>query len=282
MPGARTLKYDDHRRAMAAKRAQDTASGQEIDDPPAVGNRKQRERVVASLERFLKVCFPWAFYLKWSADHLRAIDKIERAIREGGLFALAMPRASGKTTIVERAALWAMLTGLRQFVCLIGATEKHCERILKNLMTELQLNDLLFDLFPEVCYPIRMLENEPRRCKGQKCRGVNTSIVWTASELVLPTLPDTLAGPGNGAVVSVRGITGAIRGQSFTTPGGRILRPSFVLIDDPLTREAAESESQCATREAIVAGDILGMAGPDVRISAVMPCTVIRKGDMAD
>src|SRR5262245_31670397 len=143
MPAARTLKYDEHRRAMAAKRAQETASGQEIDDPPAIVNRKRRDKAFADLERFLKLYFPWAFYMRWSADHLRAIARIERAIREGGLFALAMPRASGKTTIVERAALWAMLTGLRQFVCIIGATEKHCERILKNLMTELQGNDLL-------------------------------------------------------------------------------------------------------------------------------------------
>lgn len=255
---------------------------QEIGPPPEVGNPERRAKCEASLERFLKLYFPWAFSLKWSGDHIRVIGQIERAVIEGGLFALAMPRGTGKTTICERAALWSILTGRRRFVTLVGATEKHAEAILKSQMTELQYNDLLLEDFPEVCYPIRMLENEPRRCKGQKCQGLGTNIVWTAAQLVLPTLPEELARAGNGAIVSVCGITGAIRGQKHTTTKGEILRPSFVLIDDPQTRESAESESQCANREAIIAGDVLGMAGPGQKISAVMPCTVIRRGDMAD
>ncbi|MFN7291962.1 MAG: hypothetical protein ACK5ST_01420, partial [bacterium] len=40
--------------------------------------------------------------------------------------------------------------------------------------------------------------------------------------------------------------------------------------------------SQCATRESILAGAILGLAGPGKKISGIMPCTVIRPGDMAD
>lgn len=255
---------------------------QEIGPPPEVVNPARRAACEASLERFLKLYFPWAFSLKWSQDHIRVIGQIERAVIEGGLFALAMPRGTGKTTICERAALWAILTGRRRFVTLVGATEKHAETILKSQMTELQYNDLLLEDFPEVCHAIRRLENEPRRCKGQKCQGQGTNIVWTASQLVMPTLPEEFARPGNGAIVSVCGITGAIRGQKHTTTKGEILRPSFVLIDDPQTRESAESESQCASREAIIAGDVLGMAGPGQKISAVMPCTVIRRGDMAD
>jgi hypothetical protein len=37
-----------------------------------------------------------------------------------------------------------------------------------------------------------------------------------------------------------------------------------------------------ATRESILAGAILGLAGPGKKISGIMPCTVIRPGDMAD
>ena len=46
------------------------------------------------------------------------IAKVEQAVLRGGLFAMAMPRGSGKTTLAETACIWAMLTGAREFVCL--------------------------------------------------------------------------------------------------------------------------------------------------------------------
>jgi DNA invertase Pin-like site-specific DNA recombinase len=52
--------------------------------------------------------------------------------------------------------------------------------------------------------------------------------------------------------------------------------------DDPQTDESARSLSQCATRESILAGAVLGLAGPGKKISGIMPCTVIRPSDMAD
>ena len=56
----------------------------------------------------------------------------------------------------------------------------------------------------------------------------------------------------------------------------------LVVLDDPQTDESARSLSQCANREAILAGAVLGLAGPGKKISGIMPCTVIRPGDMAD
>lgn len=63
---------------------------------------------------------------------------------------------------------------------------------------------------------------------------------------------------------------------------GQSVRPSLVVIDDPQTDESSRSLSQCATRESILAGAVLGLAGPGKKIAGVMPCTVIRPGDMAD
>ena len=60
------------------------------------------------------------------------------------------------------------------------------------------------------------------------------------------------------------------------------MRPSLVVLDDPQTDESARSISQCATRESILAGAVLGLAGPGKKISGIMPCTVIRPDDMAD
>ncbi|XZE35802.1 terminase gpA endonuclease subunit [Pirellulaceae bacterium SH501] len=93
----------------------------------------------------------------------------------------------------------------------------------------------------------------------------------------------TIAGShASGAIIKVAGLTGRIRGMKFKRPDGKTVRPSLVVLDDPQTDESARSLSQCANREAILAGAVLGLAGPGKKISGIMPCTVIRPGDMAD
>jgi hypothetical protein len=126
------------RNAAASKTERDIAPGW-----PGWGNRHRRRKCRASLRLFLKTYFPDAFCLPWSPDHLRVIDKIEAAVLRGGLFALAMPRGSGKSTICERAMLWALLYGFRRFGCLIGATERAAELMLEHVKRELLFNERL-------------------------------------------------------------------------------------------------------------------------------------------
>ena len=95
----------------------------------------------------------------------------------------------------------------------------------------------------------------------------------------MPTIPGSKA---SGAIIKVAGITGRIRGMKFKRADGHSVRPSLVVLDDPQTDESARSLSQCATRESILAGAVLGLAGPGKKIAGIMPCTVIRPGDMAD
>ena len=228
---------------------------------------------------FCETYFPATFHIAWCDDHLAAIASIERAVLRGGLYALAMPRGSGKSTLSEIAALWAMLYGHRQFVALIGADEGHAVSMLDSIKTELAESDRLHADFPAACEPIRRLEGIANRTAGQLCNGVRTQITWTQKEIVLPTVAGSVA---SGAIVRVAGITGRIRGMKFKRPDGVSVRPSLVVIDDPQTDESARSFSQCAAREAILSGAVLGLAGPGSKISGIMPCTVIRPGDMAD
>jgi hypothetical protein len=137
----------------------------------------------------------------------------------------------------------------------------------------------LLDDFPEVVYPIQCLDGIANRCNGQLYKGERTHIGWTAREIVLPTMPGSVA---SGAIIKVAGITGRIRGMKYKRADGHTVRPTLVVLDDPQTDESARSLSQCATREGILAGAILGLAGPGKKISGIMPCTVIRPGDMAD
>ena len=268
--------YWSHRNADRSEDARD------IGPPPQVVNAERRKVCEGDLALFLKTYFPAAFPLPWCEDHLRVISVLQSSITEGGLFAMAMPRGSGKTTMSIRAAIYAILYGFRRFVCLIAASEPSAKRLLRSLQDELRFNELLAEDFPEALHSLRALEGEPRRCKGQMINGFRTETVWSAQQVRFPTLPPPLTSPSQGAAISVAGITGEVRGQQVTRVDGTVIRPEFVILDDPQTRESAMSEAQCAFREGVISSDVLGMAGPGVKIAAVMPCTVVRKGDMAD
>ncbi|MGV2336271.1 MAG UNVERIFIED_CONTAM: hypothetical protein LVR18_19920 [Planctomycetaceae bacterium] len=122
------------------------------------------------------------------------------------------------TTIAECACLWAILFGHREFVALIGASEAHAEEMLESIKMELDGNDLLLEDFPEAVFPIHCLDGIANRCAGQLHNGERTHIVWTAREIVLPTIAGSRA---SGAVIRVAGITGRIRGMKFKRPDGQ-------------------------------------------------------------
>jgi len=271
--------YDALKEQARARNALLSLSGRDIGELPAVANAERKTQAAASFRFFCEAYFPQTFHLPWSSDHLKVITKIEEAVLHGGLFALAMPRGSGKTTIAECACLWAILFGHREFVALIGASEVHAEEMLDSIKMELDGNDLLLEDFPEGVFPIHCLDGIANRCAGQLHQGERTHIAWTAKEIVLPTIPGSNA---SGAIIKVAGITGRIRGMKYKRADGRTVRPSLVILDDPQTDESARSPSQCAQRESILAGAVLGLAGPGRKISGIMPCTVIRPDDMAD
>jgi hypothetical protein len=239
----------------------------------------RKDRSIMSFRSFCEEYFPEVFSIEWSEDHLRVIAKIERAVLEGELFAMAMPRGSGKTSLCEAACIWALLIGAHEFVMLIGADEEHAAEMLDSIKSELENNDLLDEDWSEVTGPIRALEGIHQRAKGQLYGGQRTHMNWSADEIILPTIPGSMA---SGGVIRVSGITGRVRGQKYKRPDGRSARPSLVLLDDPQTDTSAKSPSQCATREAILSGAILGLAGPRKKIAGLMTLTVVAPDDMAD
>lgn len=275
--GARS--YEDRRNAERDRQAEQSLAGRDIGLLPEVVNPDRKAACERNFQLFCESYFPETYALAWSPDHLKVIEKIETAVLRGGLFALALPRGSGKTTITESAALWSMLYGHREFVVLIGATESAALELLDSLKTELEVNERLAEDFPEVCYPVAQLEGIANRCAGQLYKGERTRITWTSNEIVLPTVEGSRA---SGIIVRVAGITGRIRGMKFKRSDGRNVRPSLVVIDDPQTSESAGSLEQTRKRVRVLAGDILGLAGPGQKISGIMPCTIIRPGDMAD
>lgn len=276
---AKQSAYTAHRERAARRGRKLSRSGRDIGPLPPVANKRRRSAAEKSLRAFCESYFPHRFPLAWSQDHLQVIARLETTARSGGLFALAMPRGSGKTTLCEVAAIWAIVTGLQEFLVLIGASRAHALESMASIQAEIDSNELLARDWPEVCYPIAKLEGIAHRCKGQLHKGKRTHITWKKDELVLPTIKGSKA---SGAILRTAGITGRIRGQKFTRPDGRSVRPTMVIIDDPQTDASARSQSQCDQRLRVIAGAILGLAGPGSKIAAICPCTVVRPGDVSD
>lgn len=82
--------------------------------------------------------------------------------------------------------------------------------------------------------------------------------------------------PFSGAVIATRGLNSPIRGVNV-----RDQRPDIVIIDDPETRESADSPLQTRNRERVIESDIGGLAGPDSKVSRLILCTTQNRHSLA-
>jgi len=285
--------YAEAKRRQAKRNRAATKAAQDIYPVPEIEDYERRQQCAESFRLFCETYFAAAFHRAWSDDHLRVIGRIEKAVREAGLFAFAMPRGSGKTTLARCSALWAILYGYRPFVCLIGAADDRAKELLIPIKKHILENPLLAADFPEAVHPLRCLENSSKRQLQQHIQGQLTHVHWGQEKLVFPTiegeyLPIALrqdgyeASPSSGSIITTTSLDANMRGQQHTRVDGSIIRPSLVLLDDPQTRQSAASPTQTKRRMELLNGDVLGMAGPGESISAVLTCTKIYDGDLAD
>ncbi|MFW6159501.1 MAG: terminase gpA endonuclease subunit, partial [Planctomycetota bacterium] len=294
-PKPEPMTYEERKRREAERNRLKALAGQDIGPVPDVADVGRRDAASAGFRVFCETYFPPVFYRPWSADHLRVIEKMERCIQEGGLFAFAMPRGSGKTTLARLAALWAVLTGARHYVCLIGGSQTRAIDLLASIRRSIlspECEALRAD-FPEALYPLWCLRNNARKQKGQHIDGELTYCTWASDKLVFPTVTDDrLPGmlrdrgleqsPSNSSVITVTSLDSNMRGQQHTRMDGSVIRPSLVLLDDPQTRESARSPAQTKYRLDLLNGDVLGMAGPGEKIAAFLACTKMYEDDLAD
>lgn len=275
----RRLDYERIKREAAARRRDASRVGRDIGAIPPIADLKLRRECDRHFQAFCEAMFPNRFVLAWSKNHLRVIKLIEDTVRTSGRVAVAMPRGEGKTTLAECAGLWATLTGLHQFIMLIGAAKPNADSILENLQTELSTNEQLLATYPGVCYPFWALQGEARRANGQLHHGARTHIMWSQNEVRCAMIPGERAG---GSVIQTAGIESNIRGRRVTLPDGTSIRPSLAILDDVQTDESAWSETQCESRGRVIEGAVAGLSGPRKQVAMIMPCTVIRRGDLAD
>lgn len=271
--------YERRKERERTRQATQSRAGRNLESIPPCSDPALLALVSGSLREFCEQCFPRKFRLRWSKDHLEVLERIQSCVNDGLLYALAMPRGSGKSTIVVAAALWALLTGRRRYVAIISADRDASVKLLDGMKIELQTNDTLLALFPEACYPIRKLEGKGNKAIGQLIDGKPTYIEWKGPRIVFATIPGAKC---SGAIVEVASVLGRVRGMAFARADGDQARPDMFILDDPQTDRSAKSRSQIKRRLEIINGAVLGLAGPDVSIAGFATVTVIENEDAAD
>ena len=176
---------------------------------------------------------------------------------------------------------------------MIAGSQANARELLRPTRTFILEEPLLLEDFPEAIYPLRGLENSSKRQLQQHIQGRLTHVHWGQDKMVFPSiegehLPRALredgfeVSPSAGSIISTTSLDSNLRGQQHTRPDRSIIRPSLVLLDDPQTRESAMSADQTRKRLNLIHGDVMGLAGPGESISALMTCTVMYEGDLAD
>lgn len=240
-------------------------------------DRERRQRLEADDCEWLRYYFPVLFWYDWQPQQREMIEAIRHAIREGDDQAIAASRGEGKTKIAERLLLKYSLQGTIKLSVLFAATGSHAEDSLESIMGEIEDNDLLAASYPEVCTPVRALENTPNRAHYQKVSGfrhdngepfeaASSKFSWCGQEIVFPVVPGS---PSAGAVIATRGLDAAVRGLNK-----RNRRVDVAIIDDPDTEDSARSEEQAAKLMKRIDHAIGGLGGQQRGIGRVVITTL--------
>lgn len=283
-PGTDKEQYQRHKQRTAKDQRRKSRSGREI--APSLRSAREsidterRDKCRTDFRLFCETYFPDFFDLGWSPAHLKVIARIETAVLKGGLFAVAMPRGSGKTTLSICAVVWAIVFGHRRSVVLFGATKDAAVElmvIIKAILEGEGYPDFEQD-FPDVCVPCSELEDKSIMTKGQLFDGQLTRMKWDADKVMLPSIEGS---PSFGSCIRTRGLGGHMRGLIHKA-GTEMVRPDLIILDDPQTDESAMSKEETKKRYKTIDKGVRGLAGPGKRIAGIMPCTVIEPDDLAD
>lgn len=257
-------------------RSKARAAAREIGEIPDVKDPDLRKACDASLKTFLQTVFADIFYLPFSTAHDELIRHVERCVEQGGHQAFACERGFGKTQISIGACMWGSLTGRVSYSMIIGANSEKATAQREGIKRRLETNQKLFDLYPEICFPMRAVAASPQRrasYHGELLR------IKASPDLVLPYVPGA---PGSEAIIACTGIdSGSIRGTNYDRVDGSNARPQMVMLDDPQDDITARQPRECASRSKRIRKAVQGLAGPGVKLAILMPCTVIEKNDLA-
>ncbi|HZZ28479.1 MAG TPA: terminase gpA endonuclease subunit [Pirellulales bacterium] len=250
---------------------------------PRCANLDRRTGLEADDKAWLQYYFgkdsetPDPFWYAFTWQQTEIIDAIASAIIYVLDQAIAASRGEGKTTLAERLLLKYALQGVLPYAVLFQATGALADNSLDTIKTVIEENPLLLADYPEVCVPVRALENTPNRAHYQRVSGhrhdngeafdsVSSKFTWCGQEIIFPKVPGS---PSTGAIIATRGLDSAIRGLKK-----RGKRPRIALIDDPDTEETARSEEQAKKLEEKIDRSIGGLGNQQAGIGRIMLTTL--------
>lgn len=266
-----------------ARRKRDDRKAAKLVTIPACANKRRRKRLEKDDVAWLMWYFAPAsgcespFTYEFTLQQQEMIKAIRDAILGGDDQALAASRGEGKTTLFERMLLKYTLQGLIKFSVLFAATGSAADDSLESIKVEIENNERLNEDYPEVCVPVRALENTPNRAHYQLVAGnrhdnrkpfrnVSSKFSWCGKEIYFPRVPGS---PSSGAIIATRGLDSAVRGLKK-----KGLRPQVAGIDDPDTEETARSEEQAIKLETRIDRAIAGLGSQTRRVARIMLTTL--------
>jgi len=266
-----------------AERKREKRKSEKLVTIPECADRDRRERLEADDFAWLLWYFGEGegvvdpFWYDFVPPQIEMIKAIQHAIKYGGDQAIAASRGEGKTTLSERLLLKYTLQGVVSFAVLFAATGGAAGDSLETIKSAIEENQRLCDDYPEVCVPVRALENAPQRAGGQIVSGhrhdncepyveASSKFTWCGQEIVLPNVPGS---PCARAIIATRGLDAAVRGLKKK---GR--RPYIALIDDPDTEDTARSEDQATKLEKRIDRGIAGLGSQRKPIARVFLSTL--------
>jgi hypothetical protein len=250
---------------------------------PACADPERRKRLEANDEAWLLWYFGEdsgsenPFTYEFTEQQKEMITAIRHAITRGEDQSIAASRGEGKTTYCQRMILKYTLQGVIKFAILFAATGSAAQDSLETIQTEIESNDRLCADYPEVCVPVRALDNTPNRAhyqlvvgkrhdNGQPYDPTASSFSWCGQQIYLPKVPGS---PSKGAIIATRGLDSEVRGVSKK---GK--RPDVAVIDDPDTQETIRNPEQADKLEKKIDRDIAALGGQKRSIGRVMLSTI--------
>jgi len=275
---------DAERERQRKMKREATSSTKNVEIPKlSASNRRRRLRYERDDAAWLRYYFgklsgcAYPFWYAFTMQQRVMIDGIGHAARWGGDQSIAASRGEGKTTIFERLLTKYILEGRIAFGVLCAATGAHAAGSLETIKAAIESNARLLADYPEVCIPVRALENTPNRAHYQTVSGWRfdngeqfdrspSKFSWCGQEIVLPDVPGS---PSASAIIATRGLDAAVRGLKK-----KDRRVDLVGIDDPDTEDTARSEDQAEKLETRIDRALGGLGGQQRAVGRVMLTTL--------
>lgn len=202
---------------------------------------------------------------------------MEFALSQSRPYNIELPRGTGKTSAVEMAVVWLLVTGRRKFCVIVSNNARAAGNILKDIsMPIVEKGTAFAQDFPEVCLPFQLCNGSFRR--KQTYKGRSTDIEKNSAVIRFPTLHYSNGQPipSSGSVVTVRGITSGIRGLKV----GK-LRPDCVILDDLQSSEIASNPEQVQKVLDIIKKDVMNLSSKG-KLAVLMTSTPLNPEDLCE